>query len=154
MPCPLLIVSQSDFLIQIVDINSHTKWQTVQIQISWLLQKPTELVLHCLQRQNIFGFSRTRVNNFSFLFSAKHFKYFSEHELAKMRKEEGIPVVVINQSVLVVLLSFSIMPPPHSTPNQGITATSPFHTSFNKRSNLAHSQKRAAACANGKSPDF
>ena len=31
---PLLIVSQSDFLIQIVDIHSHSKWQTVQIHIS------------------------------------------------------------------------------------------------------------------------
>ena len=36
--------------------------QTVQIQISWLLQKPTDLDLHCLQRQDISGFSRTRVN--------------------------------------------------------------------------------------------
>ena len=33
-----LIFNQSDYLIQIVDINSHTSWQTVQIQISWLLQ--------------------------------------------------------------------------------------------------------------------
>ena len=31
------------------------------IQISWLLQKPTDLDLHCLQRQDIYGFSRTRV---------------------------------------------------------------------------------------------
>ena len=46
MPRSLLIVSQSDSLIQIVDINSHTEWQTVQIQISWLLQKPTDLDLH------------------------------------------------------------------------------------------------------------
>ena len=58
MPCPL---SQSDSLIQIVDINSDTKWQTVQIQISWLLQKPTDLDLHCLQRQSISGLCRTRV---------------------------------------------------------------------------------------------
>ena len=28
----------------------------------WLLQKPTVLDLHCLQRQGILGFSRTRVN--------------------------------------------------------------------------------------------
>ena len=28
----------SDYLIQIVDINSHTKWQTVQMEISWLLR--------------------------------------------------------------------------------------------------------------------
>ena len=33
----------------------------MQIEISWLLQKPTDLDLHCLQRQGISGFSRTRV---------------------------------------------------------------------------------------------
>ena len=37
-------------------------WQTEQIQISWLLQKPTDLDLHCLQRQGISRLSRTRVN--------------------------------------------------------------------------------------------
>ena len=31
----------------------------MQIQISWLLQKPTDLDLHCLQRQGISRFSRT-----------------------------------------------------------------------------------------------
>ena len=61
MTLPLLIFSQSDYLIWIVAINSHALWQTVQIQISWLLQKPTDLDLHCLQRQGISGFSRTRV---------------------------------------------------------------------------------------------
>ena len=35
----------------------------MQIQISWLLQKPTDLDLHCLQRKGISGFSRTRVKN-------------------------------------------------------------------------------------------
>ena len=62
MPCLLPICSQSDYKIQVVDINLHTEWQTVQIQISWLLQKPTDLDLHCLQRQGISRFSRTRVN--------------------------------------------------------------------------------------------
>ena len=62
MPRPFLIFSQSDYLIEVVDTNSHTKWQTVQIQITWLLQKPTDQTLHCLQRQGITGFSRTRVN--------------------------------------------------------------------------------------------
>ena len=62
MPRPLLTVSQSDSFIQIVDINSYTEWQTVQIQISWLLKKPTDLDLHWLQRQGISGLSRTRVN--------------------------------------------------------------------------------------------
>ena len=31
-------------------------------EISWLLQKPTDLDIHCLQRQDLSGFSRTRVN--------------------------------------------------------------------------------------------
>ena len=42
----------------------------MQIQISWLLQKPTDLDLHCLQRQGISGFSRTRVK-YQFLRSAE-----------------------------------------------------------------------------------
>ena len=62
MLCPLLTVSQSDYLIQVDDINSNTEWQTVQIWISWHLQKPIDLDLHCLQRQGISRFSRTRVN--------------------------------------------------------------------------------------------
>ena len=57
MPSSLLVFSQSDNFIQVVDINSNTEWQTVQIQISWLLH----LDLHCLQRQSVSGFSRTRV---------------------------------------------------------------------------------------------
>ena len=64
LACPLLFFSQSDYLIQIVDINSNTEWQTVQIQISWLLKKPTSLDLHCLQKQGIGGFSMTRVKIF------------------------------------------------------------------------------------------
>ena len=64
MPHPLPFFSQSDYLIQFIDRNSHIEWQTVQIQISWLLQKPTDLDLHCLQRQGISRFSRTRVNFF------------------------------------------------------------------------------------------
>ena len=63
MPHPHLIFSQSDYLIQIVDINSRTQWQAVQIQISWLLQKPTDLDLHCLQKKDISGFSRTMVKS-------------------------------------------------------------------------------------------
>ena len=50
MPRPLQTVSQSDYSIQVVDTNKHTEWQTVQIQISWLLKKQTDLDLHCLQR--------------------------------------------------------------------------------------------------------
>ena len=53
---PLQIFIQWDCLIQIVDTNSHMEWQTVTIQISgWLLQKPADLDLHCLQIQGISG---------------------------------------------------------------------------------------------------
>ena len=38
MPRPFQIFSQSDYLIQIVDTSSYFEWQTVQIQISWLLR--------------------------------------------------------------------------------------------------------------------
>ena len=48
MPCLLLIVSQSDYLIQVVDTNAHIELQTVEIQISQLLKKLTDLDLHCL----------------------------------------------------------------------------------------------------------
>ena len=53
MPRPLLISSQSDYLIRVFDINSHIYWQTVQIQISWLLHEPTDLDLHCLLWQGM-----------------------------------------------------------------------------------------------------
>ena len=46
----LLIFSQSEYLIQVVHTNSNTSCQIVQIQISWLHQKPTELDLHCKSR--------------------------------------------------------------------------------------------------------
>ena len=56
--------------IRLLDPNCWYKftylWQTVQIQISLLLQKSTDLDLHCLQRQGISGFSKTRVNSRSY----------------------------------------------------------------------------------------
>ena len=58
MPHPLLISSQSDYLIRVFDKNSHSLWQTVQIQIRWLLQKPTDLDLHCLLRQGMTWLAR------------------------------------------------------------------------------------------------
>ena len=44
-----------------IDTNSYTEWQTVQIQISWFPKMLTDLDLHCLQRQGLSGFNRTRV---------------------------------------------------------------------------------------------
>ena len=49
---------------QIDPVCSHTEWQTLHIQISWLLKKPTDLDLLYLQRQGISEFSRTRINCF------------------------------------------------------------------------------------------
>ena len=49
MSRPLLTVSQSDYLIQVL-IQIHTlNAQTVQIQISWIMKKLTDLDLLCLQ---------------------------------------------------------------------------------------------------------
>ena len=62
MSHPLLIFGQSDYLIQVVITNSHTKCYIVQSHISWLFLKPTDLDLRCLQKQGISRFSRTRVN--------------------------------------------------------------------------------------------
>ena len=36
----------------------------MQIQISWLRKKPTDLDLHCSKRQGVSGFSTTRLNKF------------------------------------------------------------------------------------------
>ena len=77
MPHPFQIFSQSDYLIQIVDKNSHSDWQTVQIQISWLLQKPTDLDLHCLQKQDYPGSAGQGLNeNIVFLLTISYQKPF------------------------------------------------------------------------------
>ena len=55
MPRRLLIFRQSGYLTHIVAINLHTWWQTVQIQISWHLQKLTDLDIHCLQNRVYLG---------------------------------------------------------------------------------------------------
>ena len=48
----------------------------MQIQIGWLLQKSADLDLHCLQRQGIFGFSKTRVKHLLFLYIALDKAFF------------------------------------------------------------------------------
>ena len=57
----------------------------VQIQISWLLTKPTDLDLHCFQRQGLSRFSRTRVNSFISLF--KHMSLVARKRLFKLSVE-------------------------------------------------------------------
>ena len=70
------------------------EWQIAQIQINWLLWKPTDLELHCLQRQGISGFSRTRLNTLPsglkiqqthseifFLFFPRKWSWGSLHEM-------------------------------------------------------------------------
>ena len=72
-------------------------------ECSWLLllQKPTDLDLHCLQRQGISGFSRTRVKIFVFL----HGNLFSglnkpneiqEHMFYKKKKKRKKNVIFIS----------------------------------------------------------
>ena len=68
MPRPLLISSQLDYLIWIFDRNSHIYWQTVQIQISWLLQKPTDLDLHCLLWQGMLCSTREELKMVEILY--------------------------------------------------------------------------------------
>ena len=78
-PHPFLIFSQSDYLIMVVDIYSYTEWQTVQIQISWLLQKPTDLDLHCLQGRVCPGSAGQGLSNKdfgNFFFMKKYFFFF------------------------------------------------------------------------------
>ena len=48
----------------------------MQVQISWLLQKPTDLDLHCLQRQGISEFSRTRTESTNHNCSRQHPDFF------------------------------------------------------------------------------
>ena len=95
MACPLLIISQSDYLNQVVDQNSHAEWQTVQIQISWLLQKPTDLDLHCLRMQGISRFSRTRVNLVNINVKCRNMK--------KVPEKKKFPLVYVAVSCLPVL---------------------------------------------------
>ena len=71
MPHPFQIFSQSKSLIQIVDINSHSERQTVQIQISWLLQKPADLDLHCLQNRVYSGSAGQGLKKYLHFFSKK-----------------------------------------------------------------------------------
>ena len=55
----------------------------MQIQIIWLHQKPTDLDLHCLQRQDISGTSRTRVK----VFFGVYFFFFNCYDLALLHSK-------------------------------------------------------------------
>ena len=59
MPCPLLIFSQSGYLIWIFAINSHNGKQCRSRSVGFF--RSQQLNLHCLPKQGISGFSRTRV---------------------------------------------------------------------------------------------
>ena len=111
MPCPLLFFSLSDYLSQTVDTNSNTEWQAVQIQISWLLQKPTDLDLYCLQRQDISGFSRTRVNtgkNKHVFISKVHFQVIKGWSLIEVASKSGLTVKFIVLLLTSYLISWFI----------------------------------------------
>ena len=67
----------------------------MQIQISWLLKKPTDLDLHCLQRQSISGFRRTRDTILKVFSTKKYidtcffFFFTSPQKKKKEKKNEG-----------------------------------------------------------------
>ena len=58
MPHPLLIFSQSEYLIHVVDTNSHAEWQCRSRSVGFSEANWSDL--HCLKRQGTSGFSRTR----------------------------------------------------------------------------------------------
>ena len=90
-------------------LRCHTHFK-----ICWLLQKPTDLDLHCLQRQGISGFSRTRVNIVSNLimqyllfglvlfqkskrnFSTSLCSYFQEHYVLKSFYNNLLNLILLN----------------------------------------------------------
>ena len=74
MSRPFPIPWRSVFLVrsEVLGMCSHTQWQAVRIVIRWLLQRPTNLDLHCLQRQGMFGFSRTRFNSLYMLLQCEN----------------------------------------------------------------------------------
>ena len=87
----------------------------MQIQISWLLQKPTDLDLHCLQRQGISGFSRTRVKqlliastDFSFLITLL---MLSDGYAAHMGDTYGHYWCVLLRPEKITLLDSHLYPP-------------------------------------------
>ena len=53
-------------------------------QLASNLQKPTDLDLHCLQKQGIYGFSRTRVN--------KQLKQSEQHQVSYLIKQKEIVI--------------------------------------------------------------
>ena len=74
----------------------------MQIQISWLLQKPTDLDRHCLQRQT--GFSRT-MDNFKKSCSRVEVK------LNSCRQQNSRRVMVVNVAAGCIVISPDIHTP-------------------------------------------
>ena len=72
----------------------------MQIQISWLLQKPADLDLHCLQKQDISGFSRTRVKR-GFLFRREANTILREMYNGK---SESRPYLCVTADILINVL--------------------------------------------------
>ena len=103
MPHPLLIFSQLVYLIRVIDTNSNTEWQTGQIQIS-LLQKPTDLDLHCLQRQgNSYGC--TSAGQGLMMFSSRNKKNITWIPLfsVDIEEQEMIPLLYTYKATICIL---------------------------------------------------
>ena len=81
----------------------------MQIQISWLLQKPTDLDLHCLQRQGISGFSRTRIkaDNLGLVKWKNAFESRFRSSCACTKYHPGLCSWVMHSTVSMILLADS-----------------------------------------------
>ena len=78
--------------------------QLASSEPSWLPQKPTDLDLHCLQRQGIFRFSRTRVKKGT---GVQHREEKSQ-ELSKNGKKKSVYLVPIQDLVFLKSRHFII----------------------------------------------
>ena len=72
----------------------------MQIQISWLLKKPTDLDLHCLQRPNISGFRRTRVKSPSSVSDSKQESLLAKLNDINSEQTERINVLADENTLL------------------------------------------------------
>ena len=104
LPHPFLTVNKSDNSIH--KLNE----KTVQILIRWLLQKPSDLDLHCLQRQCLSLFSRTRVKMLRGRHAQAEAKTY-QTLLSKSKLHHSSGSEVINHLLMLNSAEHEICPP-------------------------------------------
>ena len=98
----LQIVSKSDYFIQVVDTNSHTEWQTVEIQISWLLR--SQLIwIHTVCKGRVYpGSAGPGLRNFCLTHCRKSWKNELQRLLESPRRTETDNCKKVKSSILTV----------------------------------------------------